>query len=73
MAPRVEVPVREILYQLSPYQHNVIGQAFANAPSTFMHFMMTKGRGYATTFACYSYGVWWTKNEIHKEKMHERF
>lgn len=38
MAPRQNIPLREILYQLSPYQQDVIRQTFTNAPKTFLRF-----------------------------------
>lgn len=38
MAPRQPIPVREILYQLSPYQQDVIKQTIYNAPKTFLKF-----------------------------------
>ena len=38
MAPRQNIPIREILYQLSPYQQDILSQAFHNAPKTFLRF-----------------------------------
>lgn len=38
MAPRQAIPIREILYQLSPYQQSIMSQAFYNAPKTFIKF-----------------------------------
>lgn len=43
MAPRQPIPVREILYQLSPYQQDVIKQTFYNAPKTFLKFWKEVG------------------------------
>jgi hypothetical protein len=46
MAPKQNIPLREILYQLSPYQQDVLGQAFRNAPKTFLRFVQeVRGRG----------------------------
>lgn len=43
MAPRQPIPIREILYQLSPYQQDVIKQTFYNAPKTFLKFVQEVG------------------------------
>eukprot|EP00798_Chlamydomonas_sp_ICE-L_P011385 gene11385-12085_t len=53
MAPRSGIALREIVYQLSPYQQSVIGQAFRNAPNTFIHFVKEKGPGLAILFGTY--------------------
>jgi hypothetical protein len=37
MAPRLPVPLREIVYSLSPYQQSVITQTFKHAPSSISH------------------------------------
>ncbi|KAF5842968.1 ubiquinol:cytochrome c oxidoreductase 9 kDa subunit [Dunaliella salina] len=73
MAPRQNIQLREIMYQLSPYQQSVIGQAFKNAPKTFMHFLQQRSPGLIIFGLAYYGGVWWTENEIHKERMKERF
>eukprot|EP00195_Chlamydomonas_chlamydogama_P016426 CAMPEP_0202902094 /NCGR_PEP_ID=MMETSP1392-20130828/16333_1 /ASSEMBLY_ACC=CAM_ASM_000868 /TAXON_ID=225041 /ORGANISM="Chlamydomonas chlamydogama, Strain SAG 11-48b" /LENGTH=73 /DNA_ID=CAMNT_0049588797 /DNA_START=45 /DNA_END=266 /DNA_ORIENTATION=- len=73
MAPRTGIAVREIVYQLSPYQQSIIGQAFKNAPSTFIHFVKERAPGYVILAATYFGGTLWCKNEMEKEKMHERF
>lgn len=39
MAPRVRVPLREIVYTLSPYQMNVVAETFKNAPKTAAKFI----------------------------------
>ncbi|KAG2440251.1 hypothetical protein HXX76_004363 [Chlamydomonas incerta] len=73
MAPRQNIPLREILYQLSPYQQDVIRQTFTNAPKTFLRFFKEKGVGLAT-FGVLFFGIkGWTEHEMHQERLAERF
>ncbi|KXZ48700.1 hypothetical protein GPECTOR_26g603 [Gonium pectorale] len=73
MAPRQNIPIREILYQLSPYQQDILKQSFSNAPKTFIRFMQEKGVG-LLTFTTLFFGIKaWTENEVHKERLAERF
>ncbi|MEW5302340.1 MAG: hypothetical protein WDW36_005139 [Sanguina aurantia] len=73
MAPRINVPIREIVYQLSPYQQDVIKNTFKNAPATFVKFMKDKGPRYALTAAIYYSCKWATLDGMHHERMKERF
>ncbi|PNH01795.1 hypothetical protein TSOC_012276 [Tetrabaena socialis] len=73
MAPRQNIPLREILYQLSPYQQSVIKQSFFNAPKTFMHFVEEKGVGLLTFGILYFGTKAWTENQMHEERLAERF
>ncbi|KAG2489875.1 hypothetical protein HYH03_011677 [Edaphochlamys debaryana] len=73
MAPRQSIPIREILYQLSPYQQDIIRQSFTNAPKTFLHFVKEKGVG-LVTFSTLFFGIKsWTEYEMQQERLAERY
>lgn len=73
MAPPSNVPMREIVYQLSPYQQDVIMQTFKNAPHTFWVTLKRLGPRYAFVYGVYWGATTWTNNELEKEKLAARF
>ncbi|KAJ9519955.1 ubiquinol:cytochrome c oxidoreductase 9 kDa subunit [Haematococcus lacustris] len=73
MAPRQAIALREIVYQLSPYQQTIVSQAFKNAPKTFLHFVKEKGPGLLIFSAVYFGGTALLDYKLNEEKLKERF
>lgn len=45
MAPRIPIPLREIVYTLSPYQHEVLKQGIEKLPAKAFKFVKRVGPG----------------------------
>ncbi|GLC42694.1 hypothetical protein PLESTB_001128100 [Pleodorina starrii] len=73
MAPRQSIPIREILYQLSPYQQDVLKQTFYNAPKTFLRFCKEKGPTILTAGGLFFGIKGYTEHEMHQERLAERY
>lgn len=67
MAPRVPIPLREIVYTLSPYQQEVFVNGIYKMPRKIAHFVQRhafNGTVFATIlFGPIAYGNWYKEQE----------
>eukprot|EP00201_Polytomella_parva_P000224 CAMPEP_0175039770 /NCGR_PEP_ID=MMETSP0052_2-20121109/823_1 /TAXON_ID=51329 ORGANISM="Polytomella parva, Strain SAG 63-3" /NCGR_SAMPLE_ID=MMETSP0052_2 /ASSEMBLY_ACC=CAM_ASM_000194 /LENGTH=70 /DNA_ID=CAMNT_0016301769 /DNA_START=117 /DNA_END=329 /DNA_ORIENTATION=+ len=67
------VPIREIVYQLSPYQMNVVKNMAFNAPATGITWIKEHGTTLAVFLATFYGATGYIKSEMKKEVLAQRF
>ncbi|GBF91794.1 hypothetical protein Rsub_04899 [Raphidocelis subcapitata] len=73
MAPRLPVPLREIVYTLSPYQQEVMKQGIEKLPGKAVKFVKRNGKGYAIMTSVLFLPIWYADWYKEQEKMEHRY
>ncbi|KAI8476586.1 MAG: cytochrome b-c1 complex subunit 8 [Monoraphidium minutum] len=73
MAPRLPVPLREIVYTLSPYQQQVMLQGIEKLPGKAMKFVKRNWAGYTIMTSFLMLPIWYGDWYKEQEKMEHRY